>query len=49
VVEVIDQGHGCERTMQERDFDSVGGRGLGIVDAEASRWGIHEGASHVWF
>jgi hypothetical protein len=20
-----------------------------IVDAESSRWGIHEGTTHVWF
>ena len=49
LVEVIDEGHGFERVVREEDFDSVGGRGLRIVDAEASRWGIHEGTTHVWF
>lgn len=49
LVEVIDRGHGFERVLREEDFDSVGGRGLKIVDAESSRWGIHEGTTHVWF
>jgi anti-sigma regulatory factor (Ser/Thr protein kinase) len=49
LVEVIDQGHGFERTVRQRDFEGVGGHGLGIVDVLASRWGIHEGTTHVWF
>lgn len=49
LVEVIDEGGGFERTLRHGDFDAVGGRGLAIVDAEASRWGIHEGTTHVWF
>jgi anti-sigma regulatory factor (Ser/Thr protein kinase) len=49
LVEVIDEGGGFERTVRHGDFDSIGGRGLAIVDAEASRWGIHEGTTHVWF
>lgn len=49
LVEVIDDGQGFERTVRQRDFESVGGRGLGIVDVVASRWGIHEGTTHVWF
>jgi|SRR5580704_11683551 anti-sigma regulatory factor (Ser/Thr protein kinase) len=49
LIEVIDEGQGFERTVRQRDFASVGGRGLAIVDAEASRWGIHEGTTHVWF
>jgi anti-sigma regulatory factor (Ser/Thr protein kinase) len=49
LVDVIDQGRGFERTLRQRDFAGVGGRGLAIVDAEASRWGIHEGTTHVWF
>ena len=32
-----------------RDFDELHGRGLAIVDSESSRWGIHEGTTHVWF
>ena len=49
LVEVTDDGGGFERIMREHDFDAVGGHGLNIVDALASRWGIHEGNSHVWF
>ena len=49
LVEVIDEGHGFEREMRELDFDEVGGRGLTIVESEASRWGVHEGTTHVWF
>jgi anti-sigma regulatory factor (Ser/Thr protein kinase) len=48
-VEVIDQGGGLEAEVREQDFDEVGGQGLRIVDAEASRWGVHEGTTHVWF
>ena len=49
LVEVVDEGGGFERTIRQRDFTSVGGRGLAIVDAEASRWGVHGGTTHVWF
>jgi anti-sigma regulatory factor (Ser/Thr protein kinase) len=49
LVEVIDEGEGFEREMRARDFDEVGGRGLTIVETEASRWGVHEGTTHVWF
>ena len=49
LVEVIDQGRGFELTVRQQDFASVGGRGLAIVEAEASRWGIHGRTTHVWF
>jgi anti-sigma regulatory factor (Ser/Thr protein kinase) len=49
LVEVIDEGRGFEHQLRRHEFDQVGGRGLTIVDAEASRWGIHEGTTHVWF
>jgi PAS domain S-box-containing protein len=49
LVEVIDQGSGFEHVVRQQDFDAVGGRGLNIVDAETSRWGMHEGTTHVWF
>jgi anti-sigma regulatory factor (Ser/Thr protein kinase) len=49
LVEVIDQGGGLERSIRERDFEGVEGWGLRLVDAAASRWGVHEGTTHVWF
>jgi anti-sigma regulatory factor (Ser/Thr protein kinase) len=49
VVEVIDEGSGFERKLRRQDFDEVGGWGLEVVDDVASRWGVHEGTTHVWF
>lgn len=49
IVEVIDEGGGFERQLRRGKFEDVGGRGLAIVDSESSRWGIHEGTTHVWF
>ena len=49
LIEVIDEGDGFERTVREHDFETVGGWGLTIVDAEAGRWGIHGAKTHVWF
>jgi anti-sigma regulatory factor (Ser/Thr protein kinase) len=49
LVEVIDEGAVFEHDARRRDFDQIGGRGLAIVDSESSRWGIHEGTTHVWF
>ncbi|MBV9166570.1 MAG: ATP-binding protein [Solirubrobacterales bacterium] len=49
LVEVIDEGGGLERSIRRHDFEDVGGWGLRIVDAAASRWGVHEGTTHVWF
>jgi anti-sigma regulatory factor (Ser/Thr protein kinase) len=45
--EVEDQGHG---SIEIRAADP-GDRGLGlqIVDAAASRWGVYDGSTHVWF
>jgi anti-sigma regulatory factor (Ser/Thr protein kinase) len=48
-VEVVDEGDGLERSIRERDFEKVEGWGLKTVDAAASRWGAHEGTTHVWF
>ncbi len=47
-MEVIDEGSGFARVVRERSFDDLGGRGLAIVDAETSRWGLYEGTTHVW-
>jgi anti-sigma regulatory factor (Ser/Thr protein kinase) len=49
LVEVIDEGGGFEHGLRRHNFDALHGRGLAIVDAESSRWGIHEGTTHVWF
>jgi PAS domain S-box-containing protein len=49
LVEVIDEGSGFEHIVRQQEFDAIGGRGLNIVDAETSRWGMHEGTTHVWF
>jgi anti-sigma regulatory factor (Ser/Thr protein kinase) len=49
LVEVIDEGMGFEHKVRKGEFEDVHGRGLSIVDAESSRWGIHEGTTHVWF
>jgi anti-sigma regulatory factor (Ser/Thr protein kinase) len=48
-VEVIDEGSGFEREVREQDSENLGGRGLRLVEAESSRWGLHEGTTHVWF
>jgi anti-sigma regulatory factor (Ser/Thr protein kinase) len=47
-IEVIDQGGGFEHVAREVPFDELSGRGLSIVDALSSRWGVHEGTTHVW-
>jgi len=49
LIEVIDEGAGFEHEVRRREFDELHGRGLAIVEAESSRWGIHEGTTHVWF
>jgi anti-sigma regulatory factor (Ser/Thr protein kinase) len=47
--EVIDQGGGFEHEVRASGPDDVGGRGLMLVESMTSRWGIHEGTTHVWF
>ncbi|MBV9838115.1 MAG: ATP-binding protein [Solirubrobacterales bacterium] len=49
LVEVIDEGAGFEREVRVEDFEQLGGWGLTIVDAVSSRWGVHDGTTHVWF
>jgi anti-sigma regulatory factor (Ser/Thr protein kinase) len=49
LVEVIDEGGGLEHVIRTRPFEKVEGWGLRIVDSESSRWGAHEGTTHVWF
>jgi anti-sigma regulatory factor (Ser/Thr protein kinase) len=48
LIEVTDDGSGFEHAIREVPFDQLSGRGLAIVDATSSRWGIHEGTTHVW-
>jgi anti-sigma regulatory factor (Ser/Thr protein kinase) len=47
--EVIDEGSGFERVVRDHALDHLGGWGLTLVEAESSRWGVHEGTTHVWF
>jgi anti-sigma regulatory factor (Ser/Thr protein kinase) len=49
LVEVIDEGGGLEHVIRTRAFEKLEGWGLTIVDSESSRWGAHEGTTHVWF
>jgi anti-sigma regulatory factor (Ser/Thr protein kinase) len=47
-VEVQDEGHGLP-AIPEGHLEGKRRWGLKLVDAAASRWGMHEGTSHVWF
>ena len=49
LIEVTDEGEGLEQMIRERNFEHVQGWGLKIVDSQSSRWGAHEGTTHVWF
>jgi anti-sigma regulatory factor (Ser/Thr protein kinase) len=46
---VVDAGKGFSTTRLERRVDETGGFGLGIAGRLSSRWGVRDGASHVWF
>ena len=48
-VDVVDQGPGFEPGAGEPGFDAVGGWGLSLVAAEASRWGLTKPPTRVWF
>ncbi len=45
--EVADQGDGAVEIAESADHG--GGWGLRLLDRLASRWGVHEGSTHVWF
>jgi anti-sigma regulatory factor (Ser/Thr protein kinase) len=47
--EVIDQGGGFEHEIRARGVEDVSGRGLLLVEALTTRWGVHEGTTHLWF
>ncbi len=49
LVEVCDEGPGFEHAVKPSRFEDIRGRGLAIVEAESSRWGLHNGSTHVWF
>ena len=47
--EVIDAGGGFEHDVREAGPSATSGRGLLIVDRLTTRWGVHEGTTHVRF
>ena len=47
--EVSDQGHGFEYEVRLPGSEELHGRGLAVVDALSSRWGVGEGSTRVWF
>jgi anti-sigma regulatory factor (Ser/Thr protein kinase) len=49
--EVIDEGDGERAKVEMTPEPSLegGGWGLHLVDRVATRWGVHEGSTHVWF
>lgn len=49
LVEVLDQGNGFETTALRRCTGDTTGLGLTIVDTEATRWGIQDSPTRVWF
>lgn len=46
---VVDEGSGFDYTPRTFDRREVRGRGLPIVDALVSRWGVTPGSTRVWF
>jgi anti-sigma regulatory factor (Ser/Thr protein kinase) len=49
LVDVTDEGEEFHHEVRRQEFEQLHGRGLAIVDAEASSWGIDEGTTRVWF
>ena len=48
--EVIDQGDGEQAKIEMiAEPTLAGGWGLHLVDQVATRWGVQEGSTHVWF
>ena len=47
--EIIDQGVGFMPVARDDDLERVGGWGLHLVEQLTTRWGTHEGSTHVWF
>ena len=46
---VTDDGHGFAYTPPDFSSQAPRGRGLAIVDALVTRWGICPGSTQVWF
>jgi anti-sigma regulatory factor (Ser/Thr protein kinase) len=46
---VTDEGDGFVYVARTVADDELRGRGLSVVDALATSWGIREGNTHVWF
>jgi len=47
--EVVDEGGGFEYELRVAGPLETTGRGLLLVDRLTTRWGVHEGTTHVWF
>jgi anti-sigma regulatory factor (Ser/Thr protein kinase) len=47
-VEVVDEGTGEAPAIRKEPKPGGGGLGLQIVERLSSRWGAHEGTTHVW-
>jgi anti-sigma regulatory factor (Ser/Thr protein kinase) len=47
--EVVDEGGGFEHELRVAGPLETTGRGLLLVERLTTRWGVHEGTTHVWF
>jgi anti-sigma regulatory factor (Ser/Thr protein kinase) len=47
--EVVDDGEPTTDLRMAAAPGEAGGFGLHLVDRLASRWGVYEGSTHVWF
>jgi anti-sigma regulatory factor (Ser/Thr protein kinase) len=48
-VQVSDEGPGFDATLDAVKHPRSGGWGLHLLDALASRWGMAEGSTRIWF
>ena len=48
-VQVSDEGPGFDATLDAVKHPRNGGWGLHLLDALASRWGMAEGSTRIWF
>jgi anti-sigma regulatory factor (Ser/Thr protein kinase) len=47
--EIVDQGVGFRPVERDRPLEDVGGWGLHLTEQLTTRWGTHQGSTHVWF